>query len=238
MPLERWGDRSVRRRTAAERLKEVWTMETTPAPYAARLNVDYPERLDRLTTFFRIIWVIPIAIILSLLTATGNETVVTESGEQAVSTGGGISGGLFLATVLMIAVRQRYPRWWFDFGRELTRFSARVGAYLALLTDRYPSTVDEQSVHLEIEYPDVERDLNRWLPLVKWFLAIPHYVVLVVLWLVAIVTVVVAWFAILITGRYPRPLFDFVVGVGRWSLRVGAYAFLLVTDRYPPFSLK
>ena len=207
-------------------------------PYAARLNVDYPEQLDRLTTFFRVIWIIPIVIILSLLTATGNETVVTESGEPAVNTGGGISGGLWLATVLMIAVRQRYPRWWFDFGRELTRFSARIGAYLALLTDRYPSTVDEQSVHLEIEYPDVERDLNRWLPLVKWFLAIPHYVVLVVLWLVAIVAVVAAWFAILFTRRYPRPLFDFVVGVGRWSLRVGAYAFLLVTDRYPPFSLK
>jgi Domain of unknown function (DUF4389) len=73
---------------------------------------------------------------------------------------------------------------------------------------------------------------------VKWLLAIPHYIVLVVLWLLAIVAVIVAWFAILFTGRYPRGLFDFVVGVGRWTLRVGAYAFLLVTDRYPPFSLR
>jgi len=213
-------------------------MSMLPEPYAARLEIDYPERLDRLTTFFRLIWIIPIAIILSLLTATGNETVITETDEKVVRTGGGISGGLWLATLLMIAFRMRYPRWWFDFARELTRFGARVGAYLALLTDRYPSTVEEQSVHLEIDYPDVEGDLNRWLPLVKWLLAIPHYIVLIVLWLVALVVIVIAWFAILVTGRYPRSLFDFVVGVGRWSLRVAAYAFLLLTDRYPPFSLR
>jgi len=213
-------------------------MDTPPASYAARLNIDYPERLDRITTLLRVVWIIPILIILSLLTATGNETVVTETGERATSTGGGISAGLWLATLLMIVFRMRYPRWWFDFARELTRFGARVGAYLALLTDRYPSTVEEQSVHLEIDYPDVERDLNRWLPLVKPLLALPHFLVLLVLWLAAIVAVVVAWFAILLTGRYPRPLFDFVVGVGRWSLRVSAYALLLVTDRYPPFSLK
>ncbi|HEX9635608.1 MAG TPA: DUF4389 domain-containing protein [Candidatus Limnocylindria bacterium] len=213
-------------------------MAMAPEPYAARLNIDYPDKLDRLTTFFRLIWIIPILIILSLLTASGNETVITETGEQVVNTGGGISGGLWFATILMIVFRLRYPRWWFDFARELTRFGWRVVSYLALLTDRYPSTVEEQAVHLEIDYPDVERDLNRWLPLVKWLLAIPHYVVLIVLWLAAIVAVVLAWFAILFTGRYPRSLFDFVVGVGRWSLRVGAYAFLLVTDRYPPFSLR
>ena len=139
--------------------------------------------------------------------------------------------------MLMILFRERYPRWWFDFARELTRFEARVGAYMALLTDRYPSTEDEQSVHLEIDYPDVKQDLNRWLPLVKWLLAIPHYIILLVLFLVAIVAVVIAWVAILFTGRYPPGIFDFVVGIGRWSLRVQAYAFLLVTDRYPPFSL-
>jgi hypothetical protein len=212
-------------------------MAALSVPYPARLDIDYPEKLDRLTTFFRVIWIIPIAIILSLLSATGSEVVVSQTGQQVVRTSGGITSGLWLATVLMILFRVRYPRWWFDFARELTRFGARVAVYLGLLTDRYPSTVEEQSVHLEIDYPDVERDLNRWLPLVKWLLAIPHYIVLIVLWLFAIVAVVIAWFAILFTGRYPRGLFDFVVGVGRWSLRVGAYAFLLVTDRYPPFSL-
>jgi hypothetical protein len=215
---------------------------TSSEQYAARLNIDYPEQLDRVTTFFRLIWAIPIVIIVSLLSAAATETitVITETGEivsRVSRTGGGIAGGLFLATMLMIVFRLRYPRWWFDFARELTRFEARVGAYLGLLTDRYPSTVEEQSVHLEIDYPDVEQDLNRWLPLVKWLLAIPHYIVLVVLFLVAIVAVVIAWFAILLTGRYPRGIFDFVVGVGRWSLRVQAYAFLLVTDQYPPFSL-
>ncbi|KKL10853.1 hypothetical protein LCGC14_2551660, partial [marine sediment metagenome] len=130
-----------------------------------------------------------------------------------------------------------YPKWWFDFARELTRFENRIGAYLALLTDRYPSTVEEQSVHLEIDYPDVERDLNRWLPLVKWFLVIPHGIVLIFLFLASFFVVIGAWFAILFTGRYPRELFDFVVGVARWALRVAAYAFLLVTDEYPPFSL-
>ena len=217
-------------------------MTTSSEQYAARLNVDYPEQLDRVTTFFRLIWAIPIVIIVSLLTAAASETitVITNTGEivsRVTRNGGGIAGGLFLATMLMIVFRLRYPRWWFDFARELTRFEARVGAYLGLLTDRYPSTVEEQSVHLEIDYPDVEQDLNRWLPLVKWLLAIPHYIVLVVLFLVAIVAVVIAWFAILLTGRYPRGIFDFVVGVGRWSLRVQAYAFLLITDRYPPFSL-
>jgi hypothetical protein len=139
--------------------------------------------------------------------------------------------------MLMLVFRARYPRWWFDFARELARFGGRVGAYLALMTDKYPSTVEEQSVHLELDYPDADRDLDRLLPLVKWFLAIPHYIMLVVLLAAAVVAVVIAWFAILFTGRYPRSLFDFVVGVGRWTLRVEAYAFLLITDRYPPFSL-
>jgi hypothetical protein len=212
-------------------------MVTPSETYAARLDIDYPEKLDRFTTFFRLIWIIPIGIILALLTATGNETVA-ETGEQIERTGGGITGGLFFATMLMIVFRQRYPRWWFDFARELTRFGARVSAYFFLLTDKYPSTVEEQSVHLEIDYPDVEQDLSRWLPLVKWLLALPHYIVLAVLAAVGIFVWVIAWFAILFTGRYPQALFDYIVGVGRWGLRVGAYMSLLVTDEYPPFSLR
>lgn len=213
-------------------------MTAPTLPYPARLTIDYPEKLDRLSTFFRIILAIPIVIALTLLTAAGGETVVAETGEGIRTTGGGILSGIFVATVLMILFRTRYPRWWFDFARELTRFSSRVGAYMFLLTDKYPSTVEEQSVHLEIDYPDVERDLNKWLPLVKWLLAIPHYIVLAFLMIGAVVVGIISWFAILFTGRYPRTLFDYLVGVGRWALRVQAYAFLLVTDRYPPFSLK
>jgi hypothetical protein len=206
--------------------------------YPARLEVDYPEQHDRVTTLFRVFLIIPIAIVSSVLTSGATQTVYSKSGEVVRTTSGSITAGLFIATLLMIVFRQRYPRWWFDFALELTRFSTRIGAYLVLLTDNYPSTVEEQSVHLQIDYPeDVERDLSRWLPLVKWLLVIPHVVVLFVLTVAAFFAVVIAWFAILITGQYPRGLFDFVVGVARWWLRVQAYASLLVTDRYPPFSL-
>jgi hypothetical protein len=213
--------------------------------YAARLEMDYPEKLDRFTTFFRIIWIIPIAIILGLISGAGetvtNTVILNEAGEvikRTRDTAGGLASGLTAATALMIIFRQRYPRWWFDFSRELTRFGGRFGAYLFLLTDQYPSTVEEQSVHLEIDYPDVQNDLNRWMPLVKWLLAIPHYIALFFLAIGAVFAVIIAWFAVLVTGRYPKSLFDFVVGVGRWGLRVDAYAFLQVTDRYPPFSLR
>jgi hypothetical protein len=210
---------------------------STEPPYPARLEIDYPEQLNRVTTAFRIILIIPIAIVLGILTDSGSTTIQTSDGEWVTTGGSSIVGALFLVTLLMILFRQRYPRWWFDFALELNRFSARVTAYFALVTDEYPSTVEQQRVHLELDYPDVERDLNRWLPLVKWFLAIPHFIILFFLWIGVFFAVIVAWFAILFTGRYPRGLFDFVVGVGRWSLRVYAYAILLITDRYPPFAL-
>jgi Domain of unknown function (DUF4389) len=218
--------------------------EKTTAEYPARLQIDYPEKLDRLTSFFRPLWIIPIAIVIGLVSGTGQTVTrtitVNEAGQvlkTAQDTSGGLVFGLAAATALMIIFRQRYPRWWFDFARELTRFGARVTAYGALLTDVYPSTVDEQAVHLEVDYPDAEKGLNRWYPLFKWLLAIPHYVVLAFLAIGAFFAVIIAWFAILFTGKYPKGLFDYVVGVGRWSLRVAAYASLLVTDRYPPFSL-
>jgi hypothetical protein len=210
---------------------------TQQVEYPARLDIDYPEQLDRVSTLLRIFYIIPIAILAAILASETTITYATEAGEEVSRTSGGIAAGLAVATALMIVFRQRYPRWWFDFALEFNRFGTRVGAYAALLTDEYPSTVEHQRVHLDLDYPDVKQDLNRWLPLVKWLLAIPHYIVLVFLFIGAVLAVIVAWFAILVTGRYPRALFDYVVGVGRWALRVQAYVSLLITDRYPPFSL-
>ena len=199
--------------------------------------VDYPDReLNRLTTFFRIFMVIPIAIVAASIGGYPGSGGYDESGAPTIVIGG--TGLLFLPPLLMILFREKYPRWWFDWNRELLRFTQRVHAYLVLFSDIYPSTDEQQYVHLEIDYPNVEEDLGRGMPLVKWLLAIPHDVVLFFLYIAAFVCVVIAWFAILFTGRYPRSLFDFVMGVERWALRVGAYAFLLVTDRYPPFSLQ
>jgi uncharacterized protein DUF4389 len=198
--------------------------------FPARLDIDYPDReLNRMTTFFRPLTVIPIAIILGLVSGP---TWRAESGNYAFTSG----GILFVATLLMLLFRQKYPRWWFDWNLALTQFGLRVFAYLALLRDEYPSTDAEQAVHCAIPYPDVPH-LSRWLPLVKWLLVLPHVVVLALLSVAAIGGVIVAWCAILVTGRYPRSLFDFVVGVARWWLRVEAYALLLTTDRYPPFRL-
>jgi len=177
--------------------------------------------------------VIPIFIILALL--TGGSGQGGEDGGWSYQYAA--AGLVVLPLVLMLLFRQKYPRWWFDWNIALIKFSTRVEAYLALLRDEYPSTDEDQAVHIEIPYPDAKNELNRWLPLVKWFLAIPHYIVLFFLGIAAIVSIVITWFAILFTGRYPKGLFDFVVGVFRWSLRVAVYAFLLTTDRYPPFSL-
>ncbi len=200
------------------------------AKYPATLSVDYAGQSDRLKTFFRWFIAIPILVILSLLVsaqATGAE------GEHARR----VLAGLVIApTVLMILFRRKYPRWWFDWNLALTRFGARVSAYMLFLRDEYPSTDEEQAVHIEIPYPNA-LELNRWLPLVKWLLALPHVVALAFLWMAAVCISIVAWFIILFTGRYPRELFDFVVGVMRWTLRVNAYAVLLTTDQYPPFSL-
>jgi hypothetical protein len=201
--------------------------------YPVQFDVEYPDReLNRLTTGFRIFMAIPIAIVLATL--GGESTAYAGDHWQAGATFGGL---VTFSPLLMILFRQKYPRWWFDWNLELLRFQNRVGAYLALLNDQYPSTDEHQSVRLELPYPDAKQDLNRWLPLVKWLLAIPHLIVLAFLWLAALFVIIFAWFAILFTGRYPRGLFEFVVGVGRWTNRVTAYAFVLVTDQYPPFSL-
>jgi len=204
------------------------------SPYPVQFDVDFPSRpLNRLTTAFRFVVAIPIIVVLTMLSGeTFNDS--DRSMTRSLVIGG---AAVFVPLVLMLVFRQKYPRWWFDWNLNLLRFSNRVTAYVTLLDDRYPSTDEEQSVHLDFAYPDT-RSMNRWLPLVKWLLAVPHYVVLFFLWIAAIVTVVIAWFAILISGAYPRSLFDFVVGVLRWTNRVNGYAYTLVTDQYPPFSLR
>ena len=205
--------------------------------YPVQFDVDYPEETrNRLTILVRIILAIPIFIIVTLIGRYAFDQSRGVDPDMAV--GVWVAGmGLWSATLLMILFRKKYPRWWFDWALELNRFGARVGAYVLLLRDEYPSTDEEQSVHLDIAYPDAEGQLNRFMPLVKWFLAIPHYIILMVLWLVVFVLTIIAWFIVLITGRYPRSMFDFVVGVDRWSYRVMAYMFMLTTDRYPPFRL-
>jgi hypothetical protein len=200
--------------------------------YPVQFDVDYPSKpLNRLTTAFRLLIAIPIVVVLTML--SGQAFGDNGQSEREVVIGG---AAVFVPLVLMLVFRQKYPRWWFDWNLNLMRFSNRVTAYLALLDDRYPSTDEEQSVHLDFPYPDA-RQMNRWLPLVKWFLAIPHYFVLLFLGLGAILAIVAAWFAILLTGTYPRSLFEYVVGVLRWTNRVNGYAFTLITDQYPPFSL-
>ena len=207
-------------------------MEETSYPIS--FTVEYPDRqLARLSTAFRLLLAIPILIVLTAVSGAESGGF-GEEGRGSIFAAGGF---LFLGPLLMIVFRQKYPRWWFDWNLGLARFSSRVGAYLALMDDHYPSTDEEQSVRLDMTFPDVPQDLNRWLPLIKWLLALPHYIVLIFLYVALIIVVSIAWFAILFTGRYPRGLFAFSEGVLRWTNRVAGYAFLLVTDRYPPFRL-
>ena len=215
--------------------------------YPLRFDVDYPDRpLNRLTTFFRLFTVIPIFIVLASIDYGWSWSWIDSAvwywddwnyNDETPPFSTTIFGLLFIPALLMLLFRRKYPRWWFDWNLELLRFSSRVSAYLVLLRDEYPSTDEEQAVHLDIDYPDAQQDLNRWLPLVKWFLAIPHYILLIPLSIVALLCLIGAWFAILFTGRYPRDLFNLIVGFNRWWLRVIAYAFILVTDQYPPFRL-
>src|SRR5215475_12181747 len=203
--------------------------------YPVQFSVDYPDRdLNRVTTAFRIFTIIPIAIVISTVSGGTWESSYGHGARTTIAVAGGL---LFFGPLLMILFREKYPRWWFDWNLELQRFGNRVGIYLALMDDTYPSTDEHQSVHLDYAYPDAAIDLNRWLPLVKWFLAIPHYILLFFLDIAAILVVIATWFAVLFSGRYPHDLFQFVEGVARWHNRVVAYSLTLVTDEYPPFRL-
>jgi hypothetical protein len=208
-------------------------MAETKELYPVSLSIDYPDKSEKLTTFFRIFTVIPILIILGLLMGGDSESNSVQ-GCKSICYGGGF---VFASTILMILFRKKYPKWWFDWNVSLAKFGTRVFSYLLLLRHEYPSTDEEQAVHIEIPYPDVKVELNCGMPLVKWFLAIPHLFILIFLYIAVAVCTVISWFTILFTGNYQRGLFDFVVGVIRWSLRVSAYAILLTTDRYPPFRL-
>ena len=210
---------------------------TASAPnYPATLAIDYPDRmLNRLTSFFRLIVAIPICVVIGLMTNGAFSWGAHTEGWRTGLTTGGL---LFLPLVFMILFRNKYPKWWFDWNLALTKFSYRVASYVLLLRDEYPSTDEEQAVHLGLIYPNVQTELGRGWPLIKWFLAIPHYIVLFFLFIAMFVLWIIAWFAILFTGRYPKGIFEFTVGVLRWTLRVSAYAFLLVTDKYPAFSLE
>lgn len=201
--------------------------------YPTTLSIDYPNReLDRVSTFFRFIVAIPILIVLSSVSGASS---TDKNSEMAVFFGAG--GLLFFGPLLMILFRQKYPRWWFDWNLELMRFNVRVVAFMALMNDKYPSTDDHQTVHLDIKYPNVTKELNQWLPLIKWILAIPHYFVLIFLDIAAVLSVIYSWLSIILTGRYPKSAFEFVEKVMRWNVRVASYAFVLATDEYPPFSL-
>lgn len=206
------------------------------------LSIDYPDRkLNRLTTFFRLFAVIPIilfAVILVnqiILVLVACATLAWDAAEWRNEFL--LAGFIALPTVLMLLFRQKYPKWWFDWNLAITKFFARVWAYFFLLTDEFPSIDEEQAVHIDIPYPNAKKELNRWLPTVKWLLAIPHWIVLFFLYISVLVATIIAWFTILFTGRYPKSLFDYVVNVFRWFLRVGVYSIILTSDRYPPFRL-
>ncbi len=211
--------------------------QSPPAPaYPVTFSVDYPDRpLDRLTSAFRLFTAIPITIL--LFTIIGWSGTFGDPGGATTTIVIAGVGFLFLPVVLMLLFRRKYPRWWFDWNLNLQRFGNRISAYLLLMDDRYPSTDEEQSVHLGYEYPDAQYELSRWLPLVKWFLAIPHYVILAFLTVGVVFAAIAAWFAVLFTSRYPRGLFDFIEGALRWHNRVVGYSYTLVTDSYPPFRL-
>jgi Domain of unknown function (DUF4389) len=205
------------------------------ASYPISFSVDYPDRdLNRLTSFLRIFTVIPVAIVLGAVAGASWQWTYANG---ATGTAAGAGGLLFFGPLLMILFRRKYPRWWFDWNLELQRFINRVLIYLALMDDKYPSTDDHQSVHLDYAYPDAAHDLNRWLPLIKWLLAVPHYIVLFFLDIGAVLVAIAAWFAVLLSGQYPRGLFDYIEGVARWHNRVVGYALTLITDAYPPFRL-
>ena len=186
--------------------------------YPVKLNIDYSESSNRLTAIFRLILVIPIVFILALISTYAE--------------------ALSLAIAMMILFKEKYPKWWFEWHIGITKLTYRIAAYVFLMRDEYPSTDHDQSVQIDVPYPDVKNDLKRWMPLVKWFLVIPHIIALIFIFIGVLICTVFSLIVILFTGRYPKGIFDFAEGFFRWTLRVSAFALLLTTDEYPPFRLR
>jgi hypothetical protein len=191
-------------------------MMDVPAPYPVRLDVPYPESHSRWLIFVKWLLAIPHFIILYFL---GIAVALTT----------------FVA-FFAILFTKNYPEGLFKFAVGVQRWSQNMTAYVWLLRDEYPPFSMDTGAYPVVFEADYPTDLNRWLPLVKWLLVLPVAIVGLVVLLLAYVTSIIAWFAILFTGTYPRGLFDFAVGALRWSARVNAYSNLW-TDRYPPFSL-
>ena len=185
------------------------------------------DNRDRMSVALRIFLVVPIAIFVSAFTAW--------SGSSEASTF--LSGLLFLPVLLALVFRGIYPSYVLDFNRALLALSTRVTAYIFLLNDKYPSI--EDSADVKITFPEIAggAKLNRYLPLVKWLLALPLYIVGFVYTIYGLAVLIFTWFTILFTGKMPAFSGGVLLGVTQFWNRVYGYAFLLVTDEYPSFSL-
>jgi len=191
-----------------------------------QIDVSLTER-NRLTAFFRLILVVPAFIFISSFAPTAS---FSDDGSAI------LAGLLALPAALAIVVRQVYPSYVLAFNEAVLSLQTRVDAYLLLLSDQYPS-IEENDV-VSVTFPEVDaKQLNRWLPLVKWLLALPLYLVGIVYFIYAALLTLLGWFSILFTGNYPEVCAEGVVGTIAYWNRVAGYAFLLVTDEYPTFSL-
>jgi len=193
-----------------------------------QIDVTMTER-NRTSALFRLILVVPIAIFVAAFTPS---VAGLDSGDM-----NSLNAGFFaLPVALAIVFRQVYPSYLLSFNEALLSLQTRVNAYVCLLTDEYPSIEDNDVV--SVTFPEVDaKALNRWLPLVKWFLAIPLYVVGIVYIFYGLFLTGCAWISILFSGNFPEFCAEGIVGVIAYWNRVVGYALVLVTDEYPTFSL-
>ena len=179
---------------------------------------------DRITVFFRAILIIPIVILANYFNGYNSSHSY-------------IGGFLFIPVVLTLLFRGAYPSYVLAFNKALVALSVRIAAYFLVLTDDYPSI--EANEKVGVEFPDIQggRILSRGLPLVKWLLAIPLYIVGAVYMVYAMILTLLAWFTIVLTGEYPEWCASGVIGTISYWNRIYGYAYGLVTDEYPSFTL-